>query len=97
MQTNSFVQTVQTSILATGSTFKGASRGVRGVICKSVIRDGRLIIKLSNSPCTPPWMLIQWPRLKFARFARIGWFAPDMFPHLNGVPIFMIVINGSSN
>ena len=25
-------------------------------------------------------MLIRWPRLKFAWFARRGWFAPDIFP-----------------
>ena len=29
-----------------------------------------------------PWMLIRWPRLKFAQFTRRGWFAHNMFPFL---------------
>ena len=30
-----------------------------------------------------PWMWIRCPRLKFARFARRGWFASDMIPYIN--------------
>ena len=30
-----------------------------------------------------PWMLIRWPILEFAWFARRGWFASDMFPIIN--------------
>ena len=32
-----------------------------------------------------PWMLIQCPGLKFARFAWRDWFAPDMFPLKNPI------------
>ena len=48
VQTNLFIQIVQTSTWTTGSTSKRVHRGVGGKICKSVIRGGRLIVKLPN-------------------------------------------------
>ena len=71
------LQTVQTHQI---NIEGGRRRSGRG-ICQSVItqsKSGRLIVKLPN-PSYTPWMLIRWPRLKFARFAQRGWFAPDMF------------------
>ena len=40
-------------------------------------KGGRLIVKLPNPRVL--WMLIRWSKLEFARFARRGWFALDMF------------------
>ena len=82
VQTNLSVQTMQTSIWATRSTFKGEPRGSgRGDLqkCDYPIQERVVNCKITQSPHAP-WMLIRWPRLKFARFARRGWFAPDMFP-----------------
>ena len=57
--------------------------GVGGRICKSIItqfKGGWLIVKLSIPRAF--WMLIQWPKLKFARFAQKDCYAPDIFPIL---------------
>ena len=50
VQTNFFVQTVQTSIWVIASISKGVRGGVGVGISKSMIRGGRLIVKLSNPP-----------------------------------------------
>ena len=61
----------------------GGAQVVGREICKSVItqpKGGWLIVKLSIPRAF--WMLIQWPKLKFARFAQKDCYAPDIFPIL---------------
>ena len=86
VQTNLFVQTLQTSIWATGSTSKGRCRGSgRGDLqkCDYPIQ-GRAVNCTIIQSAHAPWILIWWPRLEFTRFARRGWFALDMFPWWKG-------------
>ena len=47
--------------------------------CYYPIQRRRINYKIIRFPHTP-WMLIRWPRLKFARFAHRVWFAPYIFP-----------------
>jgi hypothetical protein len=80
VQTNLSVQTVQTSIWATRSTSRRRRGGGRGYFqkCDYPIQ---VRAKICKSPFhLLPWMLIWWIGLQFARFARRGWFAPNMLP-----------------
>ena len=91
LQTNFSVETLQTSIRATGSTSKGHGEGGNFTINRPSL--DQVITLLQIPPPTPlapsPWMLIWWPRLEFVQFSRICWFVHDMFSF-----IFFNLTNG---
>jgi len=99
VQTNLSVQTVQTLIWTIRSTSKeGAQRSGRGNLqkCDYPIQGWAASCKIIQSPHTP-WMLIRWFKLEFARFARRGWFVPDMFPNWKATALPDCVINDSAS